>query len=65
MKFPGENKIEFNMATTKELICDHLSRMFSAEGIRVTSVNVSGSYSTKTLDVTLTTDPKPTGEVEA
>jgi len=59
MKFPGSNKLELNMSATRELIAEHLERSFSARGVRVTDVEISGSYSAKTLDVTFTTDPDP------
>lgn len=47
------------MAATSELIAAHLERSFAAQGVRVTNVEVSDSYSAKTLDVTFTTDPDP------
>lgn len=53
------------MAATSELIAAHLERSFAAQGVRVTNVEVSGSYSAKTLDVTFTTDPDPSATPQA
>ena len=69
MKFPGNNKIELNMAATKALIAEHLSTTFaSGAPVRITRVDISGSYSAKTLDIEFTTDPEeatPAGESTA